>query len=77
VRDRRRDRYAAVAHWVRSYREENRQHDVPRSGTSKSRGPCVAVRGGRLGPAGVPDTDVGHFSSGQEPGRKARPPLTH
>ncbi len=42
-----------------------------------STNPCVAVRGGRSGPAGVPDTDVGHFSSGQEPGRKARPPLTH
>ncbi len=41
-----------------------------------STNPCGAVRGGRSGPAGVPDTDVGHFSSGQEPGRKARPPLT-
>jgi len=76
VRDRRGDRYAAVAHWVRSYREENRQHDVPRSGTSKSRGPCLAVRGGRLGPAGVPDRTSGTFRPGrspvEKPGRPSR-----
>jgi hypothetical protein len=50
--------------------------DVPLRGTSLHQIPSVAVRGGREGPAGVSAMDGRHFSSGQEPGRKARPPLT-
>jgi len=39
--------------------------------------PCAAVRGGRIGPAGGIGRDADSFSPGQEPRRKARPPLTN
>jgi len=39
--------------------------------------PCAAVRGGRSGPAGGIGKDADSFSPGQEPRRKARPPLTN
>ncbi|PMQ05587.1 hypothetical protein DyAD56_09660 [Dyella sp. AD56] len=40
------------------------------------RAPCAAVRGGREGPQGDRQ-DADPFSPGQEPRRKARPPLTN
>ena len=39
--------------------------------------PCAAVRGGRSGPAEGIGKEADSFSSGQEPRRKARPPLTN
>ena len=67
---------SAVAHRVRSYKGRAIFCcDVPRSGASLH-DPLCGGEGWTIRPRRGARQDVGHFSSWQEPGRKARPPLT-
>ena len=77
VRDRGVSITSAVAHWVRSHKGRvalslrcaAQRHEL-------SPIPCVVVRGGRSGPAGVPDRTSGTFRPGrspvEKPGRPSR-----
>jgi hypothetical protein len=66
----------ALSALLQRVRKHATQCDVPRGGTSRHTSPCVAVRGGRSGPAGVPDRTSGTFRPGrsplEKPGRPSR-----